>query len=272
MKKYILIPTMLLTLVMFSCKEKAYIDPPGENAYNIDSIPVVVPDTSGIEISVDSAVAICKALEKDQVTSERYKISGVVVANTTSPDDIPGKYTNISFRMTAVGGTQQLTCFRLNNINNRPFRKMTDVPLVGSKLTVLGVLTNYNGTAELKDGFIVRIDSMIRPVQPETYYVTCAEAKEIALAMPSGSTSNDIYVVEGYVQSDGYDATISRGQQKWFWIADTPTGGKVLEAYWCNVPNGEAVPKGAKVRLTGKLMNYNGTTAEIKNGDVVIIE
>ena len=270
MRKYFLIP-MLVALTMFSCKEKPLIDPPGENAHNIDSIPVTVPDTSGIVISVDSAIAICKTLNQDQVTAERYKISGVVLANTTSPDDIP-TYTNISFTMTAVGGTNALTCFRLNNVNNRPFRKSTEVPLTKSKLTVLGVLTNYNGTPELKDGFIVRIDSMVAPVPPETYYVTCEEAHDIALDLPKGGTSNDIYVVEGYVQSDGYDGTISRGQQKIFWMDDEKEGSKVLEAYWTNVTNEQAVPIGAKVRLTGKLMNYNGNTAEIKNGNVVILE
>lgn len=271
MKKYFL-TTLMVALALVGCKEKPLIDPPGENAHNIDSIPVTVPDTSGIVISVDSAIAICKTLANDQVTAEVYKISGVVAVNTTSPDDVPGKYTNINFKMTAVGGTAQLTCYYTNNINNRPFRKTTDVPLVGSKLTVLGPLTNYNGTPELKNGFIVRIDSMVAPVPPETYNVTCEEAKEIALDLPSDGTSNDIYIVEGYVQSDGYSDEISRGQQKWFWMADTPTGGKVLEAYWCNVPNGQPVPVGAKVRLTGKLMNYKGTTAEIKNGDVVILE
>ena len=272
MKKYILM-SLLVALALIGCKEKPLIDPPGENAHNIDSIPVTVPDTSGIVISVDSAIAICKGLANDQVTAERYKISGVVLANTTSPDDVPSKYTNISFTMTAIGGTNALTCFRLNNVNNRPFRKTTDVPLTKSKLTVLGVLTNYNGTAELKDGFIVRIDSMVAPVPPETYEVTCEEAHDIALDLPKGGTSNDIYIVEGYVQSDGYDATISRGQQKMFWIDDQPNGGKVLEAYWCNVPDGATpVPVGAHIRLKGKLMNYNGTTAEIKNGDIEILE
>lgn len=105
----------------------------------------------------------------------------------------------------------------------------------------------------------------------KTITVTCAQAKELAMALGSGATSEDTYAVLGYVQSAGYDATISRGQQKWFWVDDTPSGGKVLEAYWCNVPNATAVPVGSYVRIVGKLMNYNGTIAEIKNGKVTII-
>ena len=100
---------------------------------------------------------------------------------------------------------------------------------------------------------------------------TCAEAKEAAMALESGATSTDTYAVTGYVQSAGYSSEISRGQQKYFWIDDNPDGGKVLEAYWCNVPNATAVPVGAQVRIVGKLMNYNGSIAEIKNGKVTVL-
>ena len=54
-------------------------------------------------------------------------------------------------------------------------------------------------------------------------------------------------------------------------IDDVKAGKKVFESYYCNVPNGEAVQVGQKVRLTGPIMKYN-TTAEMKNGNVEIIE
>ena len=274
MKKNLFMTFALVALVMMSCKENSNINAPGDNGYNYDSIPVLVPDTDGIEISVDSAIAICKALGANQVTAERYKLSGVLTANSTSPDDVPSKYTNINFKLSDNGNKTSISCYYINNINNVKFRKGTDVPLVGSKLTVLGSLTNYKGTTpELKDGFIVRIDSMVRPIPAETIQATCAEAKTAALALPAEGTSNDIYIIDGYVQSAGYDATISKGQQKWFWVDDVLNGQKTFEAYWCNVPDGVTpVPVGAKVRLTGKIMNYNGTVAEMKNGKITILE
>lgn len=271
MKKEILLLTAMVAMVLFGCKERPYIDAPGDNSHNIDSIPIVMPDTNGIVISIDSAIAICKGLPADAVTDELYKLSGVLVQNQTSPSDIPSKYTNINFKISDNGGATSISCYYTNNLYNRKFTKETDVPLVGSRLTVLGQLTNYKGTTpELKDGFIVRIDSMVRPIPADTIRATCAEAKEAALALPAGETSNDIYIVEGYVQKAGYSATVSRDQQV-FWVDDKANGAKVFEAYWCNVPNGQAVPVGAKVRLTGKIMNYGGTTAEMKNGDVVIL-
>lgn len=263
-----------VAMVMVGCKESPYIPNPGTTENVPDTMPVTIPDTSGIEISVDSAIAICKSLPADVATAEVYKLSGVLTANSTNPDDVPTKYKNINFKLSDNGGKTSISCYYINNINNKRFSKMTDVPLVGSKLTVRGQLINYKGgTPELKDGFIVRIDSMVRPVIPDTIRATCQEAKAAALALPSGGTSTDIYIVEGYVQSAGYSSEISRGQQKYFWIDDVKEGQKVFEAYWCDVPDGVTpVPVGAKVRLTGKLMNYGGNTAEMKNGKIKILE
>ena len=264
----------MVAMVMVGCKESPYIPNPGTTDQIPDSMPVIIPDTNGIEISVDSAIAICKSLPADVATSEIYKLTGVLTANITNPDDVPGKYKNINFKLSDNGGKTSIACYYINNLNNKKFTKMTDVPLAGSKLTVRGQLINYKGsTPELKDGFIVRIDTMVRPTIPDTIHATCAEAKTAALALPNGGTSTDVYIIEGYVQSAGYDATISKGQQKWFWLDDVKEGSKVFEAYWCDVPDGVTpVPVGAKVRLTGKLMNYNGNTAEMKNGKITILE
>ena len=274
MKKSILILAAMVAMVMVGCKESPYIPNPGTTDQIPDSMPVIIPDTNGIEISVDSAIAICKSLPADVATSEIYKLTGVLTANITSPDDVPGKYKNINFKLSDNGGKTSIACYYINNLNNKKFMKMTDVPLAGSKLTVRGQLINYKGsTPELKDGFIVRIDTMVRPTIPDTIHATCAEAKTAALALPNGGTSTDIYIIEGYVQSAGYSSEISRGQQKWFWLDDVKEGSKVFEAYWCDVPDGVTpVPVGAKVRLTGKLMNYNGHTAEMKNGKITILE
>ena len=274
MKKSILILAAMVAMVMVGCKESPYIPNPGTTDQIPDSMPVIIPDTNGIEISVDSAIAICKSLPADVATSEIYKLTGVLTANITNPDDVPGKYKNINFKLSDNGGKTSIACYYINNLNNKKFMKMTDVPLAGSKLTVRGQLINYKGsTPELKDGFIVRIDTMVRPTIPDTIHATCAETKTAALALPNGGTSTDVYIIEGYVQSAGYDATISKGQQKWFWLDDVKEGQKVFEAYWCDVPDGVTpVPVGAKVRLTGKLMNYNGNTAEMKNGKIAILE
>ena len=275
MKKSILVLTAAVAIVFASCNEKPYINEPGDNGNNYPEIPVLVPDTNGIEISVDSAIAICNALEDNAVTAEVYKLRGTILAVTTNVDDVPSKYTNINFTLSDNGGKTSIACYYTNYINNIPFRNKNQIPAAGSVVAVQGPLTKYYNsskgtrTPELKNGFIVHID--YTPAPPDTIKATCAEAKAVIASMADNETTTDIYVIEGYVQSDGYDGTISHGQQKFMWLDDAQSGTKVVQGYYCNVPNEIAVPVGTKVRMTGKITKYNNTP-EVKNGDVVIIE
>ena len=227
------------------------------------------PEPKEGEISVTEAEAVALTLASKATSTESYKVRGVV----TSIDVVDPSYGNATFNIS--DGLSYATCYRLKGANNASFTNANQVA-VGDTVMVYAKIQNYNGICEPTQGYVAESSNpnFQEAFKPgDTIYATCAEAKTAALAMASGATSKDIYVVEGYVQSAGYDATISKGQQKWFWIDDTKTGNKVLEAYWCNVPDGQtAVPVGAKIRLTGNLMNYNGTTAEIKNGDIVILE
>lgn len=100
--------------------------------------------------------------------------------------------------------------------------------------------------------------------------MTCAEAKEAALQLNSGATGTDSVAVTGYVTYT--NGTLSRGQQT-FWLDDEKGTTQTFQAYWCNIPSGEdALNVGDKVTIRGFLMNYNGTTAEMKNGDTQILE
>lgn len=105
--------------------------------------------------------------------------------------------------------------------------------------------------------------------------MTCAEAKEAALAIeiPEGknsATGTDSVAITGYVTYT--NGTLSRGQQT-FWLDDNKGTTQTFQAYWCNIPEGEdALNVGDKVTIKGFLMNYNKTTAEMKNGDTEILE
>ena len=210
MKKYIFITTVLVALAMISCGEPSYINPPGNNSFNGDSIPILIPDTEGIEISVDSALKICKSMAINAKTAELYKLSGVVSKNTTTPTSVPKAYKNINLELT--DGTGTIGCYYLNNINNLPFQKHSEVPRVGSKLTVIGVLTYYQKsgttntpTPELTDGFIVRVDSMVAPPpfpgcpEPEAGQISASDAVTKALALVSKEVSKEEYNILGVV-------------------------------------------------------------------------
>ena len=160
MKKYVFFATLMVALVMTCCKETPYINAPGDNSKNYDTIPILQADTNGIIISVDSALSIGATLVNDQLTPESYKISGTITSVETNIADIPSKYTNINFYI-SDGGSGQLKCQYTNNVNNTPFRKSSEVPRAGSKVTVLGPLSKYNGAPQMKNGFIVRIDEFV---------------------------------------------------------------------------------------------------------------
>ena len=104
--------------------------------------------------------------------------------------------------------------------------------------------------------------------------ITCAEAAELCGKLTDGSQSAETYVITGYI-TDVF-ANISKNQQS-FWMADTKDGGKVVQAFWANLPEGvEKFTVGSKVTITGKLLKYvkpDGTViTEVKNPTVVIKE
>lgn len=99
--------------------------------------------------------------------------------------------------------------------------------------------------------------------------MTCAEAAAAAALLQDKEQGKDSVAVTGYVTNT--DGKISQGQQT-FWMDDVKGSKKTFEGYWCNMPEGEAALNiGDKVVIKGFLMRY-GTTYEMKNGDVTILE
>lgn len=100
--------------------------------------------------------------------------------------------------------------------------------------------------------------------------MTCTEAAAAAMLLPENNKpGTDSVAVTGYVTNT--DGKISRGQQT-FWLDDEKGSKRTFQGYWCNMPDGESpLNIGDKVVIKGLLMKYN-TTAEMKNGDVTILE
>lgn len=100
--------------------------------------------------------------------------------------------------------------------------------------------------------------------------MNCADAAAAAMLLPENNKpGTDSVAVTGYVTNT--DGKISKGQQT-FWLDDEKGSKKTFQGYWCNMPDGEnPLNIGDKVVIKGFLMKYN-TTAEMKNGDVTILE
>ena len=98
--------------------------------------------------------------------------------------------------------------------------------------------------------------------------ITCAQAREYALSV---SANNELYnngaeyVARGYVTAiqTAFNPSFNNIS---FWMADTETGGKVIEAYRCAAESADACPAvGDLVEVTGYLTKY-GTTPEFYTG------
>lgn len=151
---------------------------------------------------------------------------------------------------------------------------------VGSKVTITGKLLKYvkpDGTVitEVKNPTVeIKEQGGGDEAGAEGTKVTCAKAVELCNALAAGESSAEAYSITGYI-TDVF-ANINNNQQS-FWLADTKDGGKMIQAYWANLPEGvEAFTVGSKVTITGKLLKYvktDGTVVpEVKNPTVTIIE
>lgn len=100
--------------------------------------------------------------------------------------------------------------------------------------------------------------------------ITCQQAYDYAMSLANGASSEIEVTVVGYA-TEMIDKLSKEGQQT-FWMADTKDGGKIFEAFYCYTPANQKVVLGTKVAVKGKITNYNNATAEIKNGQVSILE
>lgn len=135
---------------------------------------------------------------------------------------------------------------------------------------------NKSCTFELKNFKLADTEYVEPAIGDETdaIAVTCAEAVEIINSLEDGATSAETYSVTGYI-TDVFNSK-NKGQQS-FWMADTKDGGKILQAFYANLPEGvDKFTAGSKVKITGKLTRYidknSKLVPEVANPQVEILE
>lgn len=222
------------------------------------------------KITCAEAAELCGKLTDGSQSAETYVITGYITdvfANTNNNQQ--------SFWMADTkDGGKVVQAFWANLPEG--VEKFT----VGSKVTITGKLLKYvkpDGTVitEVKNPTVViKEQGGGDETGAEGTKVTCAKAVELCNALAAGESSAEAYSITGYI-TDVF-ANISNNQQS-FWLADTKDGGKMIQAYWANLPEGvKAFTVGSKVTITGKLLKYvktDGTVVpEVKNPTVTIVE
>lgn len=222
------------------------------------------------KITCAEAAELCGKLTDGSQSAETYVITGYITdvfANTSNNQQ--------SFWMADTkDGGKVIQAFWANLPEG--VEKFT----AGSKVAITGRLLKYvktDGTvvAEVKNPTVVIMEQGGGDeTGTEGTKVTCAKAVELCNALAAGESSAEAYSITGYI-TDVF-ANISNNQQS-FWLADTKDGGKMIQAFWANLPEGvEAFTVGSKVTITGKLLKYvktDGTVVpEVKNPTVTIVE
>ena len=229
-----------------------------------------VPAPEGV-ITCAEALAICEATGETS-TTESYTIRGYVTEIKTVYSE---QYGNISFWMADTpDGGKVLQAYRVKPVN------AADINVaVGDYVEVVGTLVNYMGnTPEVNQGgtyTIVTAGSGETPETPDVPtpegVITCAEA--LAICEATGETSTtESYTIRGYVTEIKTVYSEQYGNIS-FWMADTPDGGKVLQAYRVKPVNAADinVAVGDYVEVVGTLVNYMGNTPEVNQGGTYTI-
>ncbi len=222
------------------------------------------------KITCAEAAELCGKLTDGSQSAETYVITGYI---TDVFANISNNQQSFWMADTKDGG-KVIQAFWANLPEG--VKKFT----AGSKVAITGRLLKYVKTdgivvAEVKNPTVVIMEQGGGDeTGTEGTKVTCAKAVELCNALAAGESSAEAYSITGYI-TDVF-ANINNNQQS-FWLADTKDGGKMIQAFWANLPEGvEAFTVGSKVTITGKLLKYvktDGTVVpEVKNPTVTIIE
>ena len=234
------------------------------------------PETPAGVITCAEALAIC--LETGETsTTETYTIRGYVTEIKTAYSE---QYGNISLWLADTpDGGQVLQAYRVKPVNTADINVA-----VGDYVEVVGTLVNYMGnTPEVNAGgtytIITAGEGGETPEEPETPVtpenpegvITCAEALEICLATGETSTT-ETYTIRAYVTEIKTAYSEQYGNIS-LWLADTPDGGQVLQAYRVKPVNTADinVAVGDYVEVVGTLVNYMGNTPEVNAGGTYTI-
>ena len=290
MKKSLLIPAVLVALVLFGCKERQYIDGPGDNSHNQETLPQLAdpdptPDPEGFAlpegtINVNEAVKIAKKLKAGEVSKEKYFIKGWVTGFNRDEkfSDQFAQYGNdyvyISARVDGKG-TKQFYAYR---VLGKFGAKLPDLDCVkeGDFVVISCYLTNYNGIYESSGACFVydsnneHFNSVFPAFkgcpEPGEGEISVTEAEAIALTLESKATSSEVYKIRGVVTSVS-DTQVSSYGNLTFNISDGSSYATCYRIMGKNngkFTNLNQLQVGDTVLVNANIQNYNGTCEPVK--------
>jgi hypothetical protein len=296
MKKNIYVLTALIAMVFFGCKESPYINAPGDNQYNTDSIPVVAdpdptPDPVGFvipegTIDVNQAVRLSAKLVPGQTSSEKYFIKGWVVSFDAKGrgdnfDENFAKYGNDYIWLSARQDGQGTKQFYAYRVLGKFGAKLPDQECIhiGDFVVISCYPMNYNGTYESSGACFIYSSTNahfneVYPAfpgcpAPKEGELSVTDAEKIALTLEKKAMTTETYKVRGVVTSvDVVDPSYGNAT---FNISDGLSYATCYRLKYkggAKFTNVNQVAVGDTVLVEAKIQNYNGT-CEPTQGNVI---
>ena len=221
-------------------------------------------------LTVAQAKAIADTLQNNASSAKKYFVEGFAVF----ADVYKTSYgTQDFFMVDDVAAPDSLfEAFRSNpKKDGQPY-----MVLDGDQVRAFGKLKKYvdaNNKVQLeidqpKVEFISEIDADHSIPEPQVDSITVARALQIGDSIGQGKTTVDKYVIEGYVTALTNNSGTPNADGGWaqfgnqcMWVADTFDEEAITKETAFFIYQGvatEQVTKGAKIRLTCAIKNYNG--------------
>lgn len=170
----------------------------------------ITTDHEGTEddpYSVDDALKVAGTLTKGNSTTDKYYIKGIVSEIT----ELSTSYGNATFKITVDGKT--ILVFRAKNEGNQNFTSTDDL-YVGDEVVIYGNITNYNGTLEITNCYVVSNNKVARPEpieEPEVVDKTLQEIIDMDDATNKEASYKITVIVLGWGKSlTSYDTTANK--------------------------------------------------------------
>ncbi len=168
-----------------------------------------VDPAAGSTLTVAEAIALGASKDHNVYTSGMYYVSGVIteVYNTTYGNmkitDGAGNILTIYGTYSADGSTR--------------YDKMAVKPVAGDTVTVYGIIGQFNGTPQVKNGWVIShtpAGGNTEPSEPETPAIpevnassSLAEIKDATMKQPAGFAYNFTITLEGAASQVGQPST-----------------------------------------------------------------
>lgn len=148
---------------------------------------------------------------------------------------------------------------------------------VGDTVEITGNLKKFGEKMEIEGkGKVVAKGQVV----VDTIDVTPSQAYEVGMALANGTTSTDVYVVTGYVDSIASAYSEQYKNMSFYMCDDLANPTYDFEAFQITVPADNQPKVGDKVKVTGNILHYYKAatedkpelhTIEIKKGDYQLI-